>query len=545
MSCSSDCSSVEHGSEGPSSKGPVHSDNTSVDGTAVDGKSASAKPVGGIFHAIYAENAVAKITRTAVDALVGNNPPTKYPEYVPQTGPQRGQYALRDAAFWTCGFFPGSIYLLLERFIKFPHATAGPRQRVQATLEAAAEAWDRPIRAMAARTDTHDMAFIVMLSQRARYELYHDARARDAVVTAAYALHSRYNARVGAVRSWDRLDQQGVCIDSLDDDFLVIVDSMCNLELLYYAAGLTGDGALAAAATAHADTVMRSLLRDESRRDESGAESGASTTMYSTFHVANFNPRTGELKETRTAQGYARDSTWARGQAWGILGFSRTFARTREPRFARAAAGLANYFLKRMDTAPTCVEVTGCTGPKGGRYVPLWDFDAPLTQVKQEEEEEEEQDAPEAENKSGSNLAPGPLRDSSAGIIAANGMLILSQALRGWSSDDIENDYCLDPNADHYLQAAFTIVEDTLALSLARETAAFVDHDGGGDDDDNEYKKAAVCDVQAGLTFAAILKHATANANARDHDRYWNHGLVYADYYLLEFGNNLLRMGLV
>ena len=426
---------------------------------------------------------------------------------MPQAGENANQYELRDADFWTCGFFPGCIYMLLERFIKFPHAILSPkvgasaavtRAEVQAALEKTAESWDGPIRGMAGRTDTHDMAFIVMLSQRARYELYNDSRARDAVVTAAYSLYSRYNERVGALRSWDKLDQHNVHISSLTDDFLVIIDSMCNLELLYYAAGLTGDETLADAATNHADAVMRSVMRDESAKAKDGKP------LYSTFHVANFSPITGDVKELRTAQGYARDSTWARGQAWGILGFARTFVRTGEARFARAASGLANYFLMRVDAAPACMEAADCKGPKRGRYVPQWDFDAPIDEAK-------------------------PLRDSSAGVIAANGMLILSQALRARGSG------YTDADADRYLQAALDIVEDTLALSLAAETAQFVP---------SEAQTAAVKDTQAGRTFASILKNATANANARDHHRYWDHGLVYADYYLLEFGNNLLRMGL-
>ncbi|CAK7207666.1 hypothetical protein SEUCBS139899_010477 [Sporothrix eucalyptigena] len=483
-----------------SAEGAAHSDNTSVDGTP----EVQLKPALQLnsprllerFGGIFAESAVAKITRTAVGALVDNDPPTRYPEYVPQTGEDAGQYALREADFWTCGFFPGCIYLLLERFIKFPH-TVPALPAVQATLEKTTSSWDGPIRAMAGRTDTHDMAFIVMLSQRARYELYNDARAKEAVVTAARALHSRYHPRVGAIRSWDVLNQNGVQIRSLTEDFLVIIDSMINLELLYYAAGLTGDETLATAATSHADAILRSVVRDESKAN-------SDAPLFSTFHVANFSPITGEIKELRTAQGYARNSTWARGQAWGILGFARTFLRTGEARFARASAGLANYFLMRLDSAPACVEVPGCHGPRHGRYVPLWDFDAPID--------------PEAVAETG------PLRDSSAGVIAANGMLVLSQALRS-----------MDPAAaDRYLQAAFDIVDDTLALSLATETAEFVSTEGG----------VKVQDTQAGRTFASILKHATANANARDHHRYWNHGLVYADYYLLEFGNNLLRMGL-
>ncbi|KJR85821.1 glucuronyl hydrolase [Sporothrix schenckii 1099-18] len=511
--------------------GGAHSDNTSdssVDGTPDIMDRPSVKPIAastptGLSMApplaerlsgLFAENTMAKITRTAVEALVDNDPPTRYPEYVPVTGPGAGQYALREADFWTCGFFPGSIYLLLERFNKFPqvvapHLSPALRRRVQTTLETTAQSWDGPIRSMAGRTDTHDMAFIVMLSQRACFEQYHAPAARAAVVQAAYALHGRFHATVGAIRSWDRLDQDGVLVDSLADDFLVIVDSMVNLDLLYHVAALVGDDTLAAAATAHANTVLGSILRDEA----STTPSDDGRPMYSTFHVANFSPATGAVKELRTAQGYARDSTWARGQAWGILGFARTFLRTGQPQFARAAAGLANYFLHRLATSPACVEVeVGDHGRKRGRLVPLWDFDAPVD--------------PHAV------ADTGPLRDSSAGVIAANGMLVLSQALRARGQTQ---------EADRFLQAALAIVEDTLALSLAPETAEFVEEE---EEKAESAAWAVVKDTHAGQSFAAILKHATANANARDHHRYWNHGLVYADYYLLEFGNQLLRMGL-
>jgi hypothetical protein len=133
--------------------------------------------------------------------------------------------------------------------------------------------------------------------------------------------------------------------------------------------------------------------------------------------------------------------------------------------------------------------------------VPLWDFDAPVNE----------------EN---------PLRDSSAGVIAANGLLVLAQCLIS------RGDYA---QGQRYLDAALLLVEDTLAFSLADEKASIV-VDGS---------RVSVEDTRPGETFDAILKNATANFNASDHRRYWDHGLVYGDYYLIEFGNRLLRMGLV
>jgi hypothetical protein len=139
-----------------------------------------------------------------------------------------------------------------------------------------------------------------------------------------------------------------------------------------------------------------------------------------------------------------------------------------------------------------------------GRYVPLWDFDAPI---------EDESN---------------PLRDSSAGVIAANGMLLLSQSLAAIGDEKL---------AKRYHGAAMRIVTDTIEYSLSSEKARLVKSE--------EKESIKVEDVVTGKRFDAILKNATANHNAQDHDRYSDHGLVYADYYLLEFGNKLLRMGFV
>lgn len=348
---------------------------------------------------------------------------------------------------------------------------------------------------MASRTDTHDMSFIVQPSMRPRWELFGDSRALASIVTAARGLYTRYNAVVGAIRSWDTLDQQGVKITSLVTDFLVIIDSMVNLDLLFYAAHHTGQAELARAATTHARTLLRTNLR----REVSMTRTGYAGPLFSTFHVANLDPLTGDLKERCTAQGYSRDSTWARGQAWGIFGYAQTFGWTGESEFLEASCGLAEYFLLRCETSPECVEQQIGNGEKCGRYVPLWDFDAPIDQDK-------------------------PLRDSSAGIIAANGMLVLSQNLTAAGQHRL---------ATRYRDAAVALVKDALAFSLAEEKAAL--RILGSD--------IRVEDVTVGKRFDAVLKNATANHNARDYHRYWDHGLVYGDYYLIEFGNRLLRMG--
>lgn len=147
------------------------------------------------------------------------------------------------------------------------------------------------------------------------------------------------------------------------------IDAMMNLALLYWAAEAAGEPQLAEIATAHAETSSRTLVRPDG----------------STYHVYHFDPRSGQPLHGSTHQGYADSSTWPRGQAWGIYGFARSARQAGRPDFLRVAERLADYFLRRL--------------PQDG--VPFWDFDDPSI--------------------------PAAPRDSSAGAIAASGLLELAR----------------------------------------------------------------------------------------------------------------------
>lgn len=47
---------------------------------------------------------------------------------------------------------------------------------------------------------------------------------------------------------------------------------------------------------------------------------------YSSYHVIDYNPETGEVRKKQTAQGYSDDSFWSRGQAWGLYGYTTRIA---------------------------------------------------------------------------------------------------------------------------------------------------------------------------------------------------------------------------
>lgn len=309
------------------------------------------------------------------------------------------------------------------------------------------------------------------------WELNGTETSLNSYINAAKSLATRYDKRVRAIRSWDKAVSHNYEIVDKEKNFLIIIDSMCNMDLLFYAAHHSSDSKLGSIAATHAHTVLRTIVRPDN----------------STYHFANLDPQTGEVQFNMTHQGYSDDSTWSRGQAWAILGFTQTYTWTKDTAFLSAAQGTADYFLHRLAESPAPTQ----------KNVPLWDFDAPPNE--------------DMDTKSQ------PLRDTSAGMIAATGLLLLHQALQ--ASDPL--------HASVYLAAALRIASDTIAYSVDRSDVASFEVDKDGK-----------VKVSPG-TWDAILKHSTANNNASALMRYRDVGLVYADYYFLEFGNKLLRMGLV
>lgn len=480
--------------------------------------------LGADLQELFAENIVAKIHHTARKAQKvddGTDSLKGFPEYVTNEGEVSGDYTLREPEFWTCGFFPGTLHLLLERIQRFPKAVLLSNRfkdtqgndfditKLRSEITSLCNTWAAPIRAMADRRDTHDIGFIIMPALRLDWELTANHGSLTSILRAANSLASRFVPSAGAIRSWDERVQKNVQIRGMDDNLILIIDSMCNLDLLFYASKHCSDGQrLHDIATSHATTLLRTHLRPEPSKGTSPFSYKGQ--WYSTYHVANLDPRTGSVKRAFTAQGYSDTSTWARGQAWGVLGYAQTYMWTKDAKFLQACCGLAEYFIYRLGMCPPLVHAgngqdtidSASCKHHSGRYVPVWDFDAP---------DEDSRPAP---------------RDSSAGAIAANGMLVLSQGLAALGYDKL---------AARFRTYAVDIVRDLLNFALAPEKATLVRTMEG---------HLESRDVSPGLHYEAIMKFGTANNNQHAMKRYANHGLVYGDYYLVEFGNQLLRMGL-
>ncbi|KAL2797997.1 Six-hairpin glycosidase-like protein [Aspergillus keveii] len=395
------------------------------------------------------------------------DPSTFYPELVPQSGPIEGQYSRRSMQFRTYGFFSGSIYLLLERAMKYPE-TMRPRHsqlritQLRETLRALGHKWSEPLHTTAYRTETHG-----------RY-------------LAPFAPRRRASNRASIPES------------DTSANFLVIIDSLCNLELLFYAAAHTGYEFLASAAIMHAKTLLKTHLRQETTPADwtpSGSHGygyNYDGPLYSTCHVVNFSPATGEVKEIRTAQGYTPESTWSRGQAWAILEYAQAYSWTKDETFLSAACALAEYFIYRLESAPGCVDKHAERKPETKP-----DFKNNLTEPKR-------------------TGRYSPIRDVSAGVIAANGLPILSQALT-WRGRHAQPRW--------YMNSAIWIVGDTLALTTAREQACLRPDLVAGIKAVSASEALEDC-----RPFVSTLTGSTVSWNEDNINASANHGLVYAYY---------------
>jgi hypothetical protein len=257
---------------------------------------------------------------------------------------------------------------------------------------------------------------------------------------------------------------------------------------LYYVGHNQQDHTLIDIATQHADSIIHEILRSD----------------FSSYHLVNFDPRTGKPQAKMTNQGWRDHSTWSRGQAWAIMGFAQVYVWTKDTKYLDTAIKCAEYFLRR------------CGEGKGKWHhplVPLWDFDAPLDDPAE------------------------PLRDVSAAMATANGLLIIHQSLQSLPSSEA---FQLTDPSTNFLSIALEIVSQTLDMSYDRDLASF---ERLGKSQVNGAGAAGIRVRESG--FDAILRNSTTNWNPDAHKKYKDHGLVYADYYLLEFGNKLLRAGLL
>ena len=244
----------------------------------------------------------------------------------PRTLSSGGDLVLVRAKDWTSGFFPGVLWYLYE--------LTGKESWKESAADFTAKIENEKFNA-----GTHDMGFKIYCSYGNGYRLTGNASYRDVIIQSAKTLSKRFNPKTGCIRSWDHNKDKWANP--------VIIDNMMNLELLFAATQLTNDSSFYKIAVSHANTTMKNHFRPDS----------------SCYHVVDYDTLTGGVLKKTTHQGFSNESSWARGQAWALYGYTMCYRETKDKKYLQQAENIAGFILNHPNL------------PKD--LVPYWDFNAP------------------------------------------------------------------------------------------------------------------------------------------------------------------------
>lgn len=247
-----------------------------------------------------------------------------HPEKLPKTY-ANGRLEYCSAQDWVCGFYIGELWYLIAD---------APAEQSQALRQKALLLTPRILPARHV-TSHHDVGFMLYDGLRTAYALTGDTVYYNAMLDGATHLKNRFSPITGVTRSWNRKNNW---------NYPVIIDNLMNLELLCWATKVTGDTSFLHAANSHAQTTMRNHFRPD----------------YSSYHVVAYDEQSGQVLERRTFQGMNDSSSWARGQAWALYGYTMLYRETGNPAYLNQAKGAANYILSHPNLPAD--------------YIPYWDF---------------------------------------------------------------------------------------------------------------------------------------------------------------------------
>jgi hypothetical protein len=270
------------------------------------------------------------------------------PDLLPRTLDTTGALVTAKSSWWTSGFFPGSLWYLYEYSgnEKFRNAAADITSRIEKEK---------------LNTGTHDLGFMLYCSFGNGLRLTNETSYRETMVTGAYSLATRFNPKIGVIQSWN--SRRGW-------QYPVIIDNMMNLEFLMWAFRETNDSLFYNICISHSDTTIKNHFRPD----------------FSSWHVVSYDTASGNVEKKQTHQGYSDESAWARGQVWGLYGYTTMYRDTKLDRYLLQAKNIASFLINHPNM------------PEDG--IPYWDFNSP--------------DIPEA------------LRDASAGSIMASALIEMS-----------------------------------------------------------------------------------------------------------------------
>lgn len=215
-----------------------------------------------------------------------------------------------DVSWWTNGFWGGLMWLMYIGTGNVMYR--GVAERAEELLDGAFEEYDKL---------HHDVGFMWHITAGVNYRVTGAKKSYVRASIAADILASRFNIKGGFIRSWN-------------DEFpgRVIIDSMMNIPLLYWASRETGDDRFRHIAVAHADKLMTSHIRSDG----------------SVNHIVHLDPETGAFEESFGGQGYGEGSSWTRGQAWALYGYVLSYIHTGDVKYLDISKRVAHYFIANI-----------------------------------------------------------------------------------------------------------------------------------------------------------------------------------------------------
>jgi unsaturated chondroitin disaccharide hydrolase len=254
--------------------------------------------------------------------VLGKNLP---PDVLPKTYyPLTKKSETSKSSWWCSGFYPGSLNYLYE----YSH---------DASLWDEASRAEKLLEKEQFNKGTHDLGFMMYCSFGNANRLMPTKEYAEILMNSAKSLSTRFNPTVGCIQSWGATAKW---------KFPVIIDNMMNLELLFWATKYSGDSSFYKIAVTHANTTMKNHYRPD----------------FSSWHVVDYDPVTGNVNVKQTAQGFADYSAWARGQSWGLYGYVVMYRSTKDPKYLAHANKIANFILNNP-TLPA-------------DKIPYWDYNS-------------------------------------------------------------------------------------------------------------------------------------------------------------------------
>jgi unsaturated chondroitin disaccharide hydrolase len=246
-------------------------------------------------------------------------------DLLPRTLDTVGNLVTAKSSWWTSGFFPGCLWYLYE------YSKDGK-------IKEYAEMMTARIEKEKNNTGTHDLGFMLYCSFGNGLRVTENKNYNEVLLTGAKSLSTRFRPKIGCIQSWN--SRKGWQCP-------VIIDNMMNLEFLMWAFKSSGDSSYYKICVSHSDTTMKNHFRPD----------------YSSYHVVSYDTITGRVEKKQTSQGAADESAWARGQSWGLYGYTVMFRETKLVRYLNQAIHIADFMIDNPNMPQD--------------KIPYWDFNAP------------------------------------------------------------------------------------------------------------------------------------------------------------------------